>query len=82
MDCDHCIPPGPGKLPGRVHALRMPLQAMVKAKNSSFLFRPLGRHFQFLYPQILLQTPDFKLRIAGDEHDRKLLSTLSVWAGT
>jgi len=56
MDCSDCIPPGSGKLPDRVLALRMPLQAMVKAKNSSFLFRPLGRHFQFLYPQILLQT--------------------------
>src|SRR6266852_9641545 len=59
MDCSDCIPPGSGKLPGRVLALRMPLQAMVKAKNSSFLSRPLGRHFQFLYPQILLQTPYF-----------------------
>src|SRR5204862_7030630 len=48
MDCNDCIPPGSGKLPGRALALRMPLQAMVKAKNSSFPLGPQAAIFNFL----------------------------------
>ena len=48
MDCKDCIPPGSGKLPGRALALRMPLQAMVKAKNSSFPLGPQAAILNFL----------------------------------
>src|SRR5213075_939450 len=48
MDCNDCIPPGSGKLPGRALALRMPLQAMVKAKNSSFPLGPQATISNFL----------------------------------
>src|SRR6266699_1145915 len=48
MDCNDCIPPGSGKLPGRALALRMPLQAMVKAKNSSFPLGPQAAILNFL----------------------------------
>jgi len=56
MDCSECIPPGSSKPRTGCLLLGMPLQAMVKAKNSSSL-RPAGRHFHMDYPQILLQTP-------------------------
>src|SRR3989442_12526470 len=48
MDCKDCIRPGSGKLPGRVLALRMPLQAMVKAENSPFPLGPQAAILNFL----------------------------------
>jgi hypothetical protein len=57
----------------------MPLQATVKAKNSSFLSRPSGRNSPLDYPQILPQTQKMKHNsVSCGWRSRRLLVCLGL----